>query len=256
MTLAERMRPDQARSSAAVRPALPGAAGARRHEPLLLDLRRGRPAPVPALPGLRLLPPPAAAALPRVRRSGRRPGGGERARARCTPSPSTTSRGTAAPSRTPSCWSPSPSRTGCGSPPTSSAARSTTSASACRCRSTFEQHDLVWFPLFEPARRPPHDRLRAAVDHLGHRAVRRRAAPRPHRPRPHHRRRAGGHRRRRPHRRRHRRHRHLPRRRRGSGSRLHRPGHARGAGRAAARGELALRRHRRAPPSWPPWSTP
>ena len=43
----------------------------------------------------------------------------------------------------------------------------------------------------------PRDRLRTPVDHLGDRAVRRRAPPRAHRPRPHDRRLARGHRRRR-----------------------------------------------------------
>ena len=46
------------------RRSLPGAARPRRREPLLLDLGRGRPAPVPPLPGVRLLPAPAAAPLP------------------------------------------------------------------------------------------------------------------------------------------------------------------------------------------------
>ena len=74
MTLAERICevPSRARRRRRVtRLPLPGPAGPRRREPLLLDVRRGRPAPVPPLPGLRLLPAPAVAALPAVRQPGR-----------------------------------------------------------------------------------------------------------------------------------------------------------------------------------------
>src|SRR5262249_43853927 len=60
------------------RRALPGAAGAGRHQPLLLDVRGGRPAAVPALRGLRLLAAPARPPLPQVRQPGAGTGGRER----------------------------------------------------------------------------------------------------------------------------------------------------------------------------------
>ncbi len=229
------------------RPAVPPAPSPRRHQPPLLDERRGRRAALPALPAT------AATGSIRRRRVARRacrrtsPSRRCRARPRCTRSPSTTSRGTRGSTRRTSSPSSScPSRKGL---------RLTTDIIGCApddvaigmpLQVTFEHYEDVWLPFFEPA--PMSDRHERERRHQRHRPVRRRPAPVPRSARPHARRVPRGDRRRRAHARRHRRHRHLPGRD-GHAARLLRRRRHRRARRAAPEPQLVRRRPRVARPA-------